>query len=288
MVNNITRFRAYQLGTKGASYSYCVDDVFTLIEARYNDVNKPNIHQEMEACGCRNIYKLHITSWDEDHCNPDELQNILDDLLPACIETPGYVPDTDCGKKSKKIIDKYNQEPYVRVFCNAPENINSLPIAVEREYSDVIYNPKKTWPSHNDNSTVKLFRRGRFTLLSLGDCESAEIANTISSDPIACQETDVMILAHHGADNGFTTADFIKRVNPKLAICCSNYDNQYNHPDDAIRNILYDNNVKLCTTKTGDVIVICNTDNVVNVYNMATNNTTLSSFCTFSPKLIIG
>lgn len=61
-------------------------------------------------------------------------------------------------------------------------------------------------------STAALFRKGRFTVLSLGDCESPDIANTIMNDIMANQETDViMLMAHHGADNGFTTEEFIKK-----------------------------------------------------------------------------
>lgn len=42
-----TRFRAYQLGDKGSSFSYSVDGNFTLIEARLNQTNDPSICDEM-------------------------------------------------------------------------------------------------------------------------------------------------------------------------------------------------------------------------------------------------
>lgn len=47
-----------------------------------------------------------------------------------------------------------------------------------------------------------------------------------------------MILAHHGADNGFTTKKFIEELNPSVAICSSNYDNEYDHPREEIRKIV--------------------------------------------------
>ena len=40
-------------------------------------------------------------------------------------------------------------------------------------------------------------------------------------------ETDVMILAHHGADNGFTNKPFLANLKPSLAICSADYCNQY-------------------------------------------------------------
>ena len=76
-MNKVTRFRAYQLGEKGASFSLAVDNDFTLIEARLNDCNRSNVINEMRIVGAQRISLLHITSWDVDHCNPDELCNIL-------------------------------------------------------------------------------------------------------------------------------------------------------------------------------------------------------------------
>lgn len=57
-----TRFRAYQLGDKGSSFSYSVDGNFTLIEARLNQTNGPSICDEMDIIGANNIDTLHITS----------------------------------------------------------------------------------------------------------------------------------------------------------------------------------------------------------------------------------
>jgi len=72
---------------------------------------------------------------------------------------------------------------------------------------------------------------------------------------ILTTETDVMILAHHGADNGFTTKKFLAHLEPSLAICSADYDNQYDHPREEIRELLHEQGIRLMTTKTGDVIV---------------------------------
>lgn len=47
-------------------------------------------------------------------------------------------------------------------------------------------------------------------------------------DDILRNEVDILILAHHGADNGFTTPEFLQTLSPRLAICTSDYGNQYN------------------------------------------------------------
>lgn len=46
----MTRFRAYQLGNAGSSFSYFNGSQFTLLEARYNEVNEPSIKQELKLC----------------------------------------------------------------------------------------------------------------------------------------------------------------------------------------------------------------------------------------------
>lgn len=284
-----TRFRAYQLGEKGSSFSYSVDEHFTLIEGRYNEVNKANVLYEMDCAGATRVSCLHITSWDEDHCKEAELRSILSELRPLLIEYPGYEPDSDSGKACKMMIQYYCFRNAISSKAITPDYINGLTAGKKGQYNDILYNPTGVHTSHNDNSIVKLFRQGRFTLLSLGDCESSEIAQTIEGCSIASTEVDVMILAHHGADNGFTTEKFVNKINPNVAICSSNYDNQFEHPRQEVRNILYNHEptIPLYTTKTGDVVITCNEDNVVHVYNLISNNTKISSLMTFSPKLTV-
>ncbi|WP_373803034.1 ComEC/Rec2 family competence protein [Bacteroides heparinolyticus] len=284
-----TRFRAYQLGEKGSSFSYSVDNHFTLIEGRFNEVNKANVLSEMECAGATRVSCLHITSWDEDHCKESELRDILNELKPLRIEYPGYEPDSDCGKACKKLIQNYCVRTAVVSKTVTPDYINGLTAGQNRQYNDILYNPTEDHTSHNDNSIVKLFRQGRFTLLSLGDCENSEIAKAIEGCSIASTEVDVMILAHHGADNGFTTEEFVNKINPRVAICSSNYDNQFEHPRQEVRNILYNHEptIPLYTTKTGDVVITCNEDNDVHVYNLISNSRRISSEMTFRPKLTV-
>ena len=286
MSKSITRFRAYQLTTPGSSYSYAVDDYFILIEARYNDSNKASIREEMNICGCKYITKLHITSWDDDHCNPNELSDLLANLLPTEIEMPGYPAATESARSSKALIEQYVRgRSYASSTEYTPTTIHGLSYAEARKYTDIIYNPKMIGSNANDNSTVKLFRRGRFTVLSLGDCEAPRIGQYIMNDSIVQTETDVMIVAHHGSDNSIMTTDFVSRINPQIAICTSNYDNQFNHPTQRVRAMFGQR--KLYTTKRGDVIIVCGEDNVGKAYNLVENNTTIEDEYKFTPKLLI-
>lgn len=286
-MSKITRFRAYQLGTPGSSFSYSVDSHFTLIEARLNNVNAPNIVSEMKISGCQEISCLHITSWDQDHCNHEELKLILQYLKPKKIDHPGYTPDTDCGIKSLQIIKGYCSANTIGRNEISHSFVNSLEPGEELKFNNIIYNPISESDNHNDNSIVQLFRTGRFTVLSLGDCEGIAIARRIMNSSIAANETDVLILAHHGADNGFTSNEFIRKIKPKIAICSSDFSNQYEHPKQEIRDLLYQEGVTLFTTKTGDIIIICGEDNNVKAYNLKNNSEDVSSTKTFTPKCTV-
>lgn len=253
-----TRFRAYQLGNAGSSFSYFNGELFTLIEARYNETNEDSIKQELKLCNMTNISNLHITSWDRDHCSPSQLEKILAEFKPNKIEYPGYIPHSEAGKESLNIIKAYELrgKGSNKIISVTPEYIDSLDKAENYGYKDTLHHPKFIDDeSSNNNSTVKHFRSGSFNVLSLGDVECNNIASGLRRQRTINQETDIMILAHHGASNGFTTSAFVKTVRPTIAIASADYANKFKHPKQEIRDLLYKNDVKLFTTKNGDVVV---------------------------------
>ena len=189
----ITRFRAYQLGTEGSSFSYCHDGNFTLIEARLTTTNVDHIFTEIKNFANGNIKILHITSWDKDHCDPDQLEIITTHLKPSSINYPGYPPHTDTAKKSLTVINQYERTGG-KAVSHTPQYINSLDNAISMTRSNIIYWPTEISSNSNDNSTVQLFRQGHFTVLSLGDLDSKEIAHKIIGGNIIRNEVNVMIL----------------------------------------------------------------------------------------------
>jgi competence protein ComEC len=261
MESRVTRFRAYHLGNAGSSFSYFANGHFTVIEGRMNDASKPSLVREMDKCGVTFADTLHITSWDNDHCAQSELGLLLDLIKPTRIERPGYDPYTVTGIACLDLLKMYEEDQRrtlrpVRIEAITPDYITLLDRASSLAFKDTLYNPMHIDEScGNNNSTVKHFRRGSFNVLSLGDVESPNIGARLRRDAILGRETDVMILAHHGADNGFTTKKLLRHLEPKVAICTADYSNQYDHPRPEIRELLYDEGVRLYTTKTGDVVI---------------------------------
>ena len=169
-----------------------------------------------------------------------------------------------------------------------PSYIDSLEKAEELTYRNLFYWPrslKQGDGESNDNSTAKLFRTGAFTVLSLGDLEDPQISSAIRNRGSVIQtEVDIMILAHHGANNGFTSASLLKKIRPRLAVCTSNYDNEYGHPDEAIQDLLHKLDIPVMTTKTGDLVVTSLNKKVYRAHNLIENSTEMSSTKDFKVK----
>lgn len=255
-----TRFRAYQLGEPGSSFSYFADEHFTLIEAKLTDLSYASIKNELNECEKTGIDTLHITGWDKDHCDCEELREILAELRPRRVEYPGYEHKSDNYEKCLREIRSYRVS-MSRVMRSVaavridPPYLKSLEPAKGIGYTDILFHPKEEFSSSNDNSTVKLFRAGMFNVASLGDVESANIGSMLRMSRHFREEVDILILAHHGANNDINSRRFFEIVGPAVAVCSSNFGNHYDHPRDEVRQSLFDAKVQLVTTKTGDVLI---------------------------------
>ena len=165
-------------------------------------------------------------------------------------------------------------------ICEVVKNDDRTPLIGK----DVFYNPMQNGDKSNDNSLVKLFRVGSFQVLSLGDCEDSAIANRLMENDILKGEVDIMILAHHGADNGFTTKEFLEAIRPKVCVCSSDYGIKYDHPRDIIRQRCLSLGIPLFTTKRGDIIAQTIDAKHFKVSNYVSNNEAKDTVLSFSNK----
>ena len=292
MQSKVTRFRAYQLGSPGSSFSYYAAGHFTMLEGRLTDQSRSSVLFELKQCGVSGADTLHITSWDADHCAAGELPELLEILQPSHIEAPGYSPHCDNARKCAVIIEAYRKLPRnanrpVKIEYVTPAFIAALPEVSAVAFQNIFYHPRQIdREKNNNNSTVKLFRKGSFNVLSMGDVESVNLSAYLRRLPCLRREVDAMILAHHGADNGFTNKKLLERLTPAIAVCSSDYDNKHDHPDDAIRDLLHELDIALMTTKTGDVLVksIDNHTGLFKAINLVAGSTKVSSELVFRSK----
>lgn len=281
-----TRFRAYQLGQTGSSFSYFADGIFTLIEARLTDISESSLKSELMICKKKYIDVLHITSWDQDHCNLVELEKILQNYKPSRVEYPGYSPHSENGKSCLVAIKNYTDKNWtggngksVSSVSVTPDYIKGLSTAEALRYTDTLCWPKEISDNSNDNSTVQIFRKGSFNVASLGDVEGDYIGATLRRMPSFEREVDVLILAHHGADGPTNSHEFFKKTRPTIAICGSNYANHHDHPRQEVRDRLKGLGIPIYTTKTGDVIIesLPPHSSEFRVYNLCGNSSKVSS-----------
>jgi competence protein ComEC len=247
---------------------------------------------ELAQCGKAAIDVLHITGWDQDHCAVADLEEILSRYKPVTIEYPGYLPHSDTAKECLKIIQSYRATNSIKgrmVKCLAvnPEYIKGLKSAENLAYRDIFYHPRYLFDGEsNNNSTVKLFRKGCFNVASLGDVEHASLGAYLRGCKIFKREVDVLLLAHHGADCHTNSKTFFEVIQPRIAICGSQYDNQFEHPKPEVRKRLYDLNIPIMTTKTGDVIIrsLPPHSHKFRATNLIANSTQISSELEFASR----
>jgi len=285
----VTYFRAFQLDSKGSLFSFWKNNTYTLIEARLPKEGIDILISDLKQFGKDRIEKLHITSWDTDHCNSDDLTQILNRFRPDRIEIPSYEPESETGRLCKSLITKYDyiHQKYVyNVTTYDKATIDKLPSAQAWGTDNIVYHSLYNVENHNDMSQIRFFRSSGFNVLSLGDCESEEITEYLmNSAHFIKNEVDILILPHHGSNHSMLTGEFLDFCKPTLAVCSSNYDNEHDHPRQPVRNLLLNRDIKLMTTKRGDIIIKHESEfgNAI-AHNLISNNQAVEAPFIFSTK----
>lgn len=283
-----TKFRAFQLDSPGSLFSYYKSNNYTLIEARLPKEGIKVLVLDLKLHGKEKIDTLHITSWDDDHCDWNSLTQIMNHLRPNRIEIPGYEPKSETGKACKGLIMKYDDihHKFVNnVTIYNEQTINGLSEGKFWGTSNIVFKSLFNVDNCNDMSQIRLFRSLGLNVLSLGDCESKDITKKLmQSGSILKFEVDVLILPHHGSENSMLTAEFLEFCKPTMTICSSNYDNEYSHPRASVISMLNSKGIKNITTKNGDIIVYKKVNEDAKVFNYITNNTKLENIYTFKTK----
>ncbi len=112
----------------------------------------------------------------------------------------------------------------------------------------------------NDYSAVIRLTYGNSSFLFTGDAEALVESDLLKRYNL---KTDVLKVGHHGS-NTSSTADFIKAVNPQIAVISVGIDNDYGHPSSKVIKRLEKNGATIYRTdKCGDIILYSDGRNVV-------------------------
>ena len=248
-----TRFRAYNMPHGGISMSYLVDSSLTLIEGRYNNDNIQKIKSELELSDATGIDLLHISSWGPDYCDSGEIEQLLTDLQPLEVEIPGYDPEDENGKLCRKIIREYcNKSDMAELFECKPSNLVDPLQLPDIDFTDIIFSPLKNYPSLSDNTVVKIFRQGSFSILNISQCNLEHEVKCQLENTGLLSSVDVLIATNvYSKDNTFTNSDFLEVVGPDLIVIAGS------QPQLLIKteNKLDEKGIRSSRTIDGDIVV---------------------------------
>ncbi|NMF04763.1 ComEC/Rec2 family competence protein [Clostridium beijerinckii] len=185
------------------------------------------------------------------HPHEDHIGN-MDDIIKTYSIGTFYAPKVESTTKSfEDMVDALKDKNLkVHVLKN---NSNSIDLGENTKVN--VFSPNKDFYDNlNNYSPVIKIQYGNTSFLFTGDAEKEvekEILN--NNEDISA---DVLKVGHHGSSTS-TSKDFLKKVNPSIAVISVGKDNIYNHPDAITTKLLDENNIKTYRTDKDGTIVIC-------------------------------
>lgn len=185
------------------------------------------------------------------HPHEDHIGN-MDDIIKTYSIGTFYAPKVESTTKSfEDMVDALKDKNLkVHVLKN---NSNSIDLGENTKVN--VFSPNKDFYDNlNNYSPVIKIQYGNTSFLFTGDAEKEvekEILN--NNEDISA---DVLKVGHHGSSTS-TSKDFLKKVNPSIAVISVGKDNIYNHPDAITTKLLDESNIKTYRTDKDGTIVIC-------------------------------
>ncbi|MHB1354603.1 MAG: DNA internalization-related competence protein ComEC/Rec2 [Anaerolineae bacterium] len=143
-------------------------------------------------------------------------------------------------------------------------------IRIGRDFTIQVLNPEPGNPNSGNASSVVLRAvKGRFNMLLTGDIDDqAEQAILAANLPVAAY---VLKVAHHGSDTS-SSAEFLDRVRPSLAVISVGKDNTLGHPSAEVLDRLWELNCQIWRTDQQGTIEISTDGRTLQVETATTLN----------------
>ncbi len=199
------------------------------------------ILRHLNKCGRDKIDYLIATHPHEDHIGG--LETIVNNIDISEIFMPKVVHNSTIYEDLLTAIDNKNKK-----ITTAKTGVV---IAETDEYKAEILSPvREKYNDINHYSVIMKITYKDTSYLFTGD---AEIIN--EEELIGDISVDVLKVGHHGSETS-SSAEFIERVNPKLAVISVGEDNNYGHPDKEILDRYNFFNIPILRTDISGTIVI--------------------------------
>jgi len=159
-----------------------------------------------------------------------------------------YMPNAVTDSKTfEMFLDAVEDEG-----CNVVEAKAGVEILKEDNLSIKMLAPKKeSYDNLNDYSAIVKLTYGEADYLFTGDAEAA-VEKTLLGDDI---EAEVFKAGHHGSSTS-NTEDFIRKVDPEIAVISCGADNSYGHPHRETLALFEEYGVEVFRTDEDGTVVI--------------------------------
>lgn len=179
-----------------------------------------------------------ISHFDSDHCNGliDIIQKL--NVKNILISKQAYFCD-----EYKNIANIINSKRIKVIFVKQGDKLN----VDSNTKLDILYPPEELeYDDLNNNSIVAKLTYNKFSILFTGDIEKSE-KNLLDMYKNKELESNIIKISHHGSKTS-SSEEFIKEVNPKIALIGVGMNNKFGHPNKEVIERLENINCKIYRT----------------------------------------
>ena len=239
-------------------------DYNMLIDAGTREAGE-TIESDLQALGVTSFDAVVATHPHADHIG--SMKQIIEDYTIGTFYMP-LLPDDQTPTTATyenmldALLDKNVQTEQISTDTkiSAPENANFAVLSPEKD---------EIFDNLNNYSAVLRFTYGNISFMLTGDAETEVEEN------ILARETDitsnVLKCGHHGSSTS-SSMDFLRAVNPAVAVISCGQDNKYGHPHHETLESLSERNCKILRTDTDGTVAVTTDGNMYSVYTWSAEN----------------
>lgn len=235
-----------------------------LIDAGTREAGE-TIESDLQALGVTSLDAVVATHPHADHIG--SMKQIIEDYTIGTFYMP-LLPDDQTPTTATyenmldALLDKNVQTEQISTDTkiSVPENANFAVLSPEKD---------EIFDNLNNYSAVLRFIYGNISFMLTGDAETEVEEN------ILARETDitsnVLKCGHHGSSTS-SSMDFLRAVNPAVAVISCGQDNKYGHPHRETLESLSERNCKILRTDTDGTVAVTTDGNTYSVYTWSAEN----------------
>lgn len=165
----------------------------------------------------------------------------------------GVIRNTDQYKEWVEVIKQKHIPVYIAKSKGEIDFGNNIKLKILYPFENLV---GKEISESNNTSIVAQLVYNNFETLFTGDIEKSVENKLIEISPSGKLKSDILKVAHHGSKTS-SSEEFLKIVQPIIAIISAGKDNKYGHPHQEILDRMA-NILSFVTGKSGDIEILSN------------------------------